>query len=457
MKYKWILLIIFCLAVFARVYRLDVSSHFEFDESRDLVNMHQIWVEKKITLVGPISEDRGHAYSSLTYYMLLPFAVLFNFDPIGPAAGAVFWGLVTAGMLTWVLAKINSKWLIPAAIISAIWVPLVITSRWAWNPNLLMFWFLAGIILEQKPQWGFKLAAGVAFGLMIHHHYLAIVPVGLWILWKRNLFTAAGAGLALLPFLIFDLRHPPGIFIMRMIQYNQGPLSQNPLHLIQQIPGVFTYFFDYVFRLRFLTIIGGSVIVFLGIWDLITKSRARMWLLLWAGSVLPIVFYNNNVQYVLPALPGFIIWVFFARKGKGIILGKLLSALIITGSILTVANTWHEADWEGNLQLDRGGTQIIAEQIKTQKLVNPNLAVLGSPDIFTNGNKFRNLLLVENIKVKPYEEYFSSDNLFVVTKADIKALRLDPAAEMMYFRNGPVKGVWNIPETDWKVVQFNRY
>jgi hypothetical protein len=109
------------------------------------------------------------------------------------------------------------------------------------------------------------------------------------------------------------------------------------------------------------------------------------------------------------------------------------------------------------LKILTGAVKIIQEQVQAQYLKNPNLAVLASPDIYPSGKRYRDLLLVNEIRIKSYDEYATSDNLFVITKSDEQTLRQDPAAEMMFFRKGPVAGKWEIAKTGWRVFQFNRY
>ncbi len=454
---KWVIILFLTVALFVRFYRLDESSHFAFDESRDLVNMHQIWVEKKITLVGPISEDRSHANSSLMYYMLLPFAVMFNFDPIGPVIGSVFWGILTSGLMYLVLTRYNQNLKVQAAILAALWVPLVVTSRWAWNPNNLIFWIFLAIWFQDSTKWFLKLGAGICMGLAFHHHNLAIIPIVLWLVHKRDLKLLTGVLISFLPFVIFDLRHPPGIFISRMIDYNRDTVGQNPLFVLKKIPATFKYYFDYLFQNQIITWIGMILTLALAMWDAYKRNSARIWLVIWIGCLLPLALFKNNYHYFLPGVPFFIIWVFIQREQAGKTVSNILLLLLSIGSIFSISQVWHAADWEGNLKIVRGGTKIISEQVRKQNLVNSNLAVLGSPDVYTNGNKYRNMLLVENIRLKSYDEFSISDNLFVVTNSGEEVLRKDPAAEIMYFRNGPVYGKWEIGNTGWRVIQFNKY
>lgn len=137
---------------FTRFYNLDHTARFTQDESSDLLRMHQYWSEKRITLVGPISNDNSKVFGSLTYYMLMPFAAAFGFSPISPVYGMAFWGIVASVLFVLLVHSLNPKLTILAAIISLIWYPLLETSRWAWNPHLVIFWPILAAVIFQKRQ-----------------------------------------------------------------------------------------------------------------------------------------------------------------------------------------------------------------------------------------------------------------------------------------------------------------
>lgn len=60
MMYKKIFLFIFfiLLLLLIRTYNLDHTARMTRDESSDLRRIHQYYIEKKITLVGPESSDK---------------------------------------------------------------------------------------------------------------------------------------------------------------------------------------------------------------------------------------------------------------------------------------------------------------------------------------------------------------------------------------------------------------
>ncbi len=85
-----------------------------------------------------------------------------------------------------------------------------------------------------------------------------------------------------------------------------------------------------------------------------------------------------------------------------------------------------------------------------------NITVLESPDNNTYGRRYRDLLLVQNIRLRTRDEYDLSDHLFVVSTGSEKSLRESPAYEMYNFKNGLLEGYWKIDKSDWKVYRFTR-
>ena len=112
-----LLLILFIIALlFTRFYNLSQSDRFTRDESSDLVRMHQYYIDRTLTLIGPLDNTGTKVFGSLTYYMLMPFAILGNFNPVSPVYGTAFFGLLTALMIVYMTKIINPRFLIPMVI-----------------------------------------------------------------------------------------------------------------------------------------------------------------------------------------------------------------------------------------------------------------------------------------------------------------------------------------------------
>jgi len=219
-RYSLFILLGFIVAGFYTI-NLDKNSRFIWDESRALVDMHRIWEQKLITFVGPISEDRLEMFPSLSYYMYMPATVITNFDPLGPAYMAVFYGLLTWLLLTISIVKMfGSNWKsFLLSLFVATLVPVLTTSRWAWNPNPGILWMSLFVFSLTSKNPLFVFLGGVSLGASLYHHYLALFGVlPIMILFpflfkgrkdrlKRIILTIAGFVLAIVPFAAFEFKN----------------------------------------------------------------------------------------------------------------------------------------------------------------------------------------------------------------------------------------------------------
>ena len=103
------LIIFLFLLIFSRFYNIPFTARFTEDESGFLVRVHEIYQERKITLVGQVNEQGTKVFGSLSVYLLLPFAFLGKFNPISVFYGAAFWGVITGIVLLYLSLLINKK------------------------------------------------------------------------------------------------------------------------------------------------------------------------------------------------------------------------------------------------------------------------------------------------------------------------------------------------------------
>ncbi|KKU02713.1 MAG: hypothetical protein UX95_C0023G0003 [Candidatus Woesebacteria bacterium GW2011_GWD1_47_21] len=468
---RWILLIFALFALlllFSRFYNVDRTARFVWDESSDLVRMHQIFDEKNLTLIGPISEDGNKVFGSLTYYMLLPFTILGNFDPLSPTLGAAFWGVVTAFLVVYLAARVNKNILLFILPIAVFWYPLVETGRWAWNPNLIPFWVTLALIFYLRKSIFSKFLSGAFMGLALHHHYLsgfAILGMALVILFTRpkkikarEFFSfSAGAFLAILPFVVFDLTHPPGLFLSRILYFNYlgGPGEKVSLlkNLVSVVDGTFGYFTQSnLFK-------AGLFASWLALiyTDIKSRSKALPFAAVFLVQILGLLFVKDfYVHYVLPAVPFFLLYLIYPRKALGKTLSYLSLSVLLLSSLFSFPKQITKVTWEGDIASVKYMARTIEQKIKENDLKNANLAVLSSPDPNTYGRRFRDLLLLKGVNLRTKEEYQISDALFVITTANSEALRTDPAYEMNSFRNGPLVESWEVPDSEWRIFLFSK-
>src|SRR3989338_4359605 len=101
-----ILFLIILIGLFFRTY-LAVE-RFEFGHDGDLYSwiVKDIVVNHHFRLIGQLTSAPGIFIGGLFYYLLIPFFLLSNMDPIGTTSFAIIIGLVTIFSLYFVLSKL---------------------------------------------------------------------------------------------------------------------------------------------------------------------------------------------------------------------------------------------------------------------------------------------------------------------------------------------------------------
>ncbi len=472
-RLPWIFSILFFVTLlFTRFYNLDHTARFTRDESRDLVHMRQIVVDKKLTLVGPISNDNNKVFGSLTYYMLLPFVIGAHFMPIGPAIGAAVWGTLTALILIAITYKVNRRFLIVILPLVLLWFPLLETSRWAWNPHFVLFWISLGILFTcWKKLWAY-FSAGISLSLSFHNHYIAFfatsVFVGLLFLqtclrekaYKRAFALGIGYVLPFLPFFLFDFLHPPGIFVTRYLLGGDTPQTaaftlQSGMEKIAHAAAMSVH---YLAPVPYLPIVIGVLLVLLAVLDIRARSKNLLWFLpVLAQLGMSVILVDYQTRYFLPALPFLFVWLIVPRKHLASKIAKVITVLLLIGSFLTAHDQLTKTSVPPDIYSLTKATAIIAGVVKDPNtpIKNPNIAVLSAPDTDPMAEKYRDALSIYDIHFLTSAQYNVSENLFVVSPAPEAQLRADGDYAMKPFKNSILRHTYTIPNSPWKVYWFS--
>lgn len=227
LRRHFLIILVLSLALFLRLYNLSSTVTFLEDEGRDLLIMHRMIDTGVPVLLGPQTSTGNMYLGPLYYYLVTPALYLAGMNPLGPVVLIALTGVLTV----WLLYRFASKWFgqfvgYSAAIMYAISPLPVSFTRNSWNPNLapvfslLLLSVLVNII--EKKAYTFKnfFFLGIFAGALIQMHYMALLfLVGLGgaliIYLRRNIpallkgtFAAVlGFGLALLPFIVFEIRN----------------------------------------------------------------------------------------------------------------------------------------------------------------------------------------------------------------------------------------------------------
>lgn len=468
MKIKfWLIGLGLILLFLTRFYNLNLSARFIWDESSDLVRMNELYKNFRLTMIGPMSEDGVKVFGSLTYYLTLPFVILFKFSPVSAAYATAFFGILTVIILLLIYKKNKiSTPLIYFFSLLLVSYPLVEASRWAWNPHFIPFWQSLGLFSFLTFGNIGMVLSGLFFGLTIHHHYYGLfAAIGfLFVLvWKRktklkNIFLyLAGLGLAILPFVLFDLTHPPGLFYTRMIGFS--PLSYgngafNLKNILTNLSSIPWNFMKYMTGSKLLFSWIVLVLSVVNIFKL-KKDQSQKWLLVVIVQFLGLSMISGGVfdHYLLPAVIFYYLWITTSYKKSWI--SRLLVYTLIISNIILLPSLIYKNDWSTNIK----ATEDIAEYVifKCDKdCKNFNLVVLKSPDPNTKGRRYRDLLKLKNIELTSMDKYSDLDGIFVISYANWGDLKSDPSYEINDYRNMFPIETKTIKNSQWKIYFFDR-
>jgi 4-amino-4-deoxy-L-arabinose transferase-like glycosyltransferase len=226
-NHKWrrdslLLLGLIGLSLALRLWKIEGYMVFLGDEGRDVLVARHI-LQGKLTLLGPTTSVGGFYLGPVYYYFIAPMLWLFRDNPVGPAVLVALFQAATVALIYW-FSREFLDWRVGAAagLIYAL-SPLTIKyGRSSWNPNPLPFFSLLVVALMvlavKRLSWRPALLAGVAWGIALQLHYLALIlgPIAAILallevnprrIGQRWLAFLTGGLLGLAPFLLFELRH----------------------------------------------------------------------------------------------------------------------------------------------------------------------------------------------------------------------------------------------------------
>lgn len=456
-------------SIFVRFFNLEGTTRFTRDESQNLVDMHRIFVDRDLTLLGPIDPTTSIIYPSLTFYMLLPFAILGNFEPVSPAFGTAFFGVLTVTIFALLAKKINPKFFYMTLVTASIWYPLVETSRWAWNPHLVPFMSTLALLLFLTGNLLPLFLSGILFGLGFHLHYLTVISFGAFtalssfikLKKKRYLEILApifGFILTITPFIIFDLKNPPGLFFTKFLTDNHVVTGAGQgLATLGTIPVNIWNSLLYLGQGTLPALILAAGVLFLAFYDWKNKRSNLIFLLPVLAQVIVISFLPvYQTRYFLLALPFLFVWLIKPRDLVSENVSKLIFGVMIVASLISLPKLLTSPTRPPDASTVRKVSDRIKEDIIKKDLKNVNLAVLESVDPDPLGLIYRHTLLVKETRILGTDEYWRTDNLFVITTASEDSIRKSSGNIMNDFREGPLVETYSTSGKSWKVYLFNR-
>ena len=456
---KIYIFIIVILAIFLRFYNLSSTARFTRDESSDLVAIKKIYDTKNITLIGSMDEGKIEVFSSLTFYLLLPFCIIFGFDPMVTVYATAVYGLITIFVLIFIFKK--THWSKPIIFLSIILTPLLESSRWAWNPHFIPFWQVLSIyILFSNLSYKYILS-GILMGLTIHQHWygvfsaVAIIPI-IFILEKKFKYLwqySLGLFTTILPFIAFDITHPPGLFITRMLYFSplssSGLKTNNFLSIWQNTTGLFQYLSGNNYLFGLITLCTTFIVVYKN-----RKIKKNIWLLPPIFQILGLSLTHSQYadRYIISAV---IFYLFWLSQSQKLLIAKILTIFLILCNILNLPTILTFTDWSKNIKAQKQIISTISNHQQNNNLFN--LDVLGSPDKTTKGLSFKDQLTLRNIKIKDPAEYKDIETLYIISYQDNwQKLAQDPAYELDSFRSLTPSEIIKIDNSLWYLYRISK-
>lgn len=226
-KNKLVVLLIL-IGIFLRLYKLDEFVTFLGDQGRDAIIIKRIITLEHFPAIGPISSIGQVFLGPFFYYLMTPFLLLFNLNPLGLAFGSAFFsiiGIVSAYLI--VRKELNKQtgfFFLFLMVFSSVQIDF---ARFSWNPNLLPFfsfftlYFLYKLTITNKYIYGALLGAFLSFSIQLHHlAFFLFIPITVFLviyqIKNKNFLISKTFGLLISffsflllysPLIIFDLKH----------------------------------------------------------------------------------------------------------------------------------------------------------------------------------------------------------------------------------------------------------
>jgi hypothetical protein len=200
------------------------------------------------------------------YYLIAPFLLLTNFNPIGPA---IFIALINVSTI-YLIYFVAKKWFsqsigLISAFLFAISPVVIKYSNFIWNPNvmpffalLFIYFFFQGLFTKKYK---YFIYASLSFVMVINSHYLGLVLLPLpgfyWLtelikfiknkskhlkpFLTNTFFAFIVFGLSLVPQILFDIKHQ-GQNIKALISfftYRETTVNIKAYKAIPELPSIF--------------------------------------------------------------------------------------------------------------------------------------------------------------------------------------------------------------------------
>jgi len=164
------------LAIILRFYKFGEFVTFLGDQGRDAIIIKRIVTLEHFPAIGAPSSLGQIFLGPFYYYLISPFLLLFNFNPVGPAFGVAFisiGGIITSYFV--IKKEINYLTALVFLVFASFSTVNVQFSRFSWNPNLLpvfsflTIYFFYKTLAQKNKLHALLFGAFLSFSIQLHH------------------------------------------------------------------------------------------------------------------------------------------------------------------------------------------------------------------------------------------------------------------------------------------------
>lgn len=465
--YTLALIILVVIGIILRFYNFTGFVTYLGDQGRDTIVMRRIVTFEHMPGIGASSSVGNIFLGPFYYYLVAPWLLVTNFNPVGPALGvAVLSTLFIIAMYLCVKDLFDEKVALLATTFTALSYSLVWFSRFSWNPNLLPFsallsfyffvkalqkgrlvhFFLTGVFIAISTQFHYvSLAFGLPMGLLFMHHAWShrtkLKQVGIQL---GSIIT--GFVLFQAPLITFDVRNnfmnTRGLLELFTGDHDTGrSFFKELLYTLNEV----TY---HAFQWRSFDLFSALILIILvaGLFYWRRKDQKAIWMtafffvtMVMATSVFT---ENKNRHYFGALFPlYFIIVAYFLRTylwTKKLWIGVITALLIFTYLQKDLYEFFRSSG------PDLIGRAEHISQVIRNNVTGETIQITSLPDHYGD-YMYRYYLEVWGKRPVERASLIKADELFVVCIDACKPIG-DPQWDIAYFEPTKVVGTWKVED-----------
>ena len=312
-----LLLIILGFGLFLRVYNLNAILGFYYDQGRDALSIWNLWHLGNIPFIGPTTGIAGIFRGPFYYYLIAPFYLIGNGNPVYPSVFLSVTTVMASGLMYYLGFKIQSRVTgLIAAIISCFSFNIIMASRWLSNPtpmlllSMLFVWML--ILIVEGKRWAWAPATFIATVSLFHFgsagevfYFVALLILAIWQRkhlpnGKITILCIILFFIAVLPLIAFDIKNHGLIAgnIKNFLITDQSFKLPTWKFISDKFDFYYDVFTNKIFNGRYnfeRFLLSGILLFFVYHLDkLIKKAGVKVLMLLLSSVILGLIFFQGN-------------------------------------------------------------------------------------------------------------------------------------------------------------------